>query len=122
MQADIVFTGLDSVNENFRDITAKADFIVDALFGIGLDRELATPYADYIVAMNASGRPIVAVDCPSGLQCDTGAVMGVCIRADHTVTMIAPKKGFYLEQGPEYTGSVHCVDISIPHTLVSRYE
>jgi len=118
METEVRFTGLGEVPDTFADSLSHADFLIDAIFGIGLDRKVDEPYANYVKLMNASGRPILAVDSPSGLNCDTGEVMGICVKAVNTVTMIAPKKGFYCGEGPSHTGNVHVVDISIPRELL----
>ncbi len=91
-----------------------ADVIVDALLGTGLDREVASPHRELITAANEAGRPIVALDLPSGLHADTGRVLGVAIRADLTVTFVGAKTGFWLGAGPEVTGALCCDDLDIP--------
>jgi NAD(P)H-hydrate epimerase len=69
-------------------------WVVDALFGTGLTGAVREPYDRVIAAINKSGGGILAVDIPSGLDCDTGKPLGPCVRADHTVTFVAPKAGF----------------------------
>jgi hydroxyethylthiazole kinase-like uncharacterized protein yjeF len=91
-----------------------ADVIVDALFGTGLTREPQGAAARMLDAANASGRPIVAVDIPSGLHADTGAAPGIVARASLTVTFIGRKVGFYLGQGPECVGHVVFDDLGVP--------
>jgi NAD(P)H-hydrate epimerase len=91
-----------------------ADVIVDALFGTGLTREVGGIAAEVLCAINASSRPVVAVDIPSGLHADTGAVLGVAVRADVTVTFIARKLGCYLGAGRDYTGHVVFDDLGVP--------
>ena len=94
--------------------------IVDAIFGTGLDRPPAEPVAAIIEAINASGRPIVAVDVPSGLDCDTGRPLGACIRAEHTITFVAEKVGFESPQARAYLGEVTVGDIGVPRELVEQ--
>jgi len=72
----------------------EADLIVDALFGTGLRGELSGEFQSLIAAINGLGRPILAVDIPSGLDCDTGEPLGAAIRAAYTVTFVAVKRGF----------------------------
>jgi hydroxyethylthiazole kinase-like uncharacterized protein yjeF len=98
----------------------EADCLVDALFGTGLDRPLEEPYLGAIRAMNAAAAPVLAVDIPSGLDADTGAVHGAAVRAEWTGTMVAPKAGFFLGEGPRHTGRIRCVDIGAPPALVDR--
>ena len=99
-----------------RDIK-KADIIIDALFGVGLNREVLGPFRNVIDAINKSGKKIISVDIPSGLNGTTGKIYGVCIKANKTVTFTFSKKGFLRGQGPNYTGKVVVVDIGIPVQL-----
>ena len=94
--------------------------LVDALFGTGLARALRDPYAAVIGAMEASGRPVLAVDLPSGLDADTGEVLGVAVRADVTVTFVGPKRGFFRAQGPAHCGRVVVAEIGIPRAFLPR--
>jgi ADP-dependent NAD(P)H-hydrate dehydratase / NAD(P)H-hydrate epimerase len=87
--------------------------LVDALFGTGLQGEVREPYRTLIDAMNRSGRPIVAVDIPSGLDADTGREWGIAIRATYTVTMALPKLGFFLNAGPRCVGTWVAVPIGV---------
>lgn len=89
------------------------DLIVDALFGIGLTREVIGRYADIIHAVNRSDVPVVAVDIPSGIRADDGHVLGCAVRADITVTMAFAKRGLMLYPGAEYSGEVVIADIGI---------
>ncbi len=94
--------------------------IVDGLFGIGLTREIGQPYAALIEHANAlaveDGCPLLALDCPSGLDADTGARHGPTIRASHTLTFIAAKPGLFTADGPD-----HCGEISVaPLELVAE--
>lgn len=93
---------------------AESDLVVDALFGTGLSSSVAGVYAIAIDLMNQAGRPIIAVDLPSGLQTDTGEVLGRAVRADLTVSFGLPKLGLYLNEGIDQAGEVRIVDIGIP--------
>jgi NAD(P)H-hydrate epimerase len=93
---------------------AGADVLVDALLGTGPDAPLRAPFPAAIAALNASGLPILALDLPSGLQGDTGAVLGGAVRAELTITFVASKAGLYLGDGPEYAGRVLCDDLDLP--------
>jgi hydroxyethylthiazole kinase-like uncharacterized protein yjeF len=81
--------------------------VVDGIFGIGLQREVAGRHAEWITAINRLGAPILAIDLPSGLQSDTGRVMGCAVRATHTVTFIALKPGLLTLDGPDHCGEIH---------------
>ncbi|MBM3358483.1 MAG: NAD(P)H-hydrate dehydratase [Betaproteobacteria bacterium] len=81
--------------------------VVDGVFGIGLEREVTGPYAGWIEAANGSGATVLAIDVPSGLQSDTGRVLGCAVRAHHTVTFIGLKPGLLTLDGPDHCGDVH---------------
>jgi NAD(P)H-hydrate epimerase len=95
----------------------RADLIVDALFGTGFRGLPEEPLASLIRMVNASGKPVLAVDLPSGMEADTGVVAGACIRAALTVTLAAPKLGLYLDPGAGYAGEIVVGDISFPPGL-----
>jgi ADP-dependent NAD(P)H-hydrate dehydratase / NAD(P)H-hydrate epimerase len=101
----------------FRALGA-ADVVVDALFGTGLDRNVAGDLAGVIEAMNACGAHRVALDIPSGLCADTGRVLGVAVQAHETATFAYLKKGLLTPRGVEHAGEVHVVDIGVPRSLV----
>ena len=94
------------------------NLLVDALFGTGLSGEVREPFKTLINGINNSNKPVVSVDIPSGLDCNTGKILGTAIKATKTVTFAASKKGFYSEDGPHYTGEVLVTDISIPKHLL----
>lgn len=91
-----------------------ADVVVDAMLGTGLDGEVREPFAAVIRALNASGRPVVAVDIPSGLDADSGQPLGAAVRASQTVTFIGRKIGLYLADGPWYRGKLRFDDLYVP--------
>jgi NAD(P)H-hydrate epimerase len=91
----------------------EADLVIDAIFGIGLKGEIKEPVRSIIADLNKRKRPLLSVDVPSGLNADNGEALGEAIKATRTVTMQFPKKGFYLNKGPEYTGEVIVADIGI---------
>lgn len=92
----------------------SCDVIVDALFGIGLAREITGKYRDAVEAVNASGARVVSVDIPSGVDADSGQIMGCAVRADMTVTFAYRKPGLLLYPGAACAGSVVCAPIGIP--------
>ena len=96
----------------------RADWIVDALLGTGTQGIVREPFASAIAAINAANRKVLAIDLPSGLDCDTGAVLGDCVRAHHTATFVARKPGFDVSGAAEFTGEVHVLDIGVPHALL----
>jgi NAD(P)H-hydrate epimerase len=95
--------------------------VVDALFGTGLNRDVAGPARDLIEAVNALDRaehPVIAVDIPSGLDADTGRPRGAAVRAEVTVTMGLPKVGFEASGAADYLGRVVIADIGHPASLL----
>ncbi|MBM4315611.1 MAG: NAD(P)H-hydrate dehydratase, partial [Deltaproteobacteria bacterium] len=100
-----------------RSSVVHSDGIVDALFGTGLDREVKGIYRDVIELINISGKPVLALDIPSGVNGETGGVMGAAVRADHTVTFGLPKIGNMLYPGCDLCGELHVCRISFPPSL-----
>ena len=92
---------------------AKAEWIVDALFGTGLTGPVRSPFDRIITLINGSPARVLAVDIPSGLDADTGEPLGPTIRAEHTVTFVAPKLGFRNPAAAAFTGQVHVADIGV---------
>jgi len=89
------------------------DVVVDAVGGTGVHGRLQGPAAVAVEQINAAGRPVVAVDIPTGLDCDTGEALGPTVRADMTVTFVAPKKGFDAGCASDYTGRIVLADIGV---------
>ena len=90
-----------------------ADMIVDAVFGTGLSGQLSDEYKRLIEGINAQNKPVLAVDIPSGLDCDTGRPLGAAVKAKYTVTFVALKKGFTEKASAEYTGQVFVASIGV---------
>ena len=80
---------------------------IDGLFGIGLQRELDDQHADLVEQLNQSSNPVIAIDVPSGIDADSGQVMGVAVRADHTITFLGLKAGLHTLDGPDHAGEIH---------------
>lgn len=93
--------------------------LVDALLGTGLDREVAGPFHAAVEAINAAGRPVLALDLPSGLHADTGRVMGTAVRAELTVSFIGLKPGLFTGRGPELAGTVRFAGLGVPQELAT---
>ncbi|MGF2384698.1 NAD(P)H-hydrate epimerase [Lentilactobacillus otakiensis] len=91
----------------------KYTTLVDALFGSGLSRNVGGDFATIIDKANASAAKVHAIDIPSGLNGDTGEVMGTAIKATSTSTIAYPKVGMLKEQAKPYTGKIYVDDIGI---------
>ena len=105
-----------NIPEQVKDFAAGADMVVDAIFGTGLSGQLSDEYKTLIESINARNCPILAVDIPSGLDCDTGEPLGAAVKATYTVTFVAVKKGFAVSAAAQYTGEVFVASIGVePH-------
>ncbi len=113
-QIDIGGRDVDSAVKGF---SAEADMVVDALVGTGLKGRLSDQYIQLIEAINACNCPILAVDIPSGLDCDTGRPLGAAVKAGYTVTFVAVKRGFTIAAHAEqYTGQIYVASIGVEPT------
>jgi len=111
---DLVGPDEPDVAGRVRTLAGGAEMIVDALFGTGLQGPLRGGYRALIDAINALDMPILAVDIPSGLDCDTGQPLGTAVKAACTVTFVAVKKGFEaLPEAADYTGQVYVASIGV---------
>ncbi len=94
-------------------IDSDVELVVDGLLGIGIKGRVRGSIAHAINLINDSGLPVLALDVPSGLDADTGRVLGVCINAAVTITFIAPKVGLYSLDGPDHCGKIICDDLQL---------
>jgi len=102
-------------------LVQPTDLIVDALLGTGFRGRVRPPMAELITQLNqCNRRAVVAVDVPSGLDCDTGGVENIAVRADATVTFVATKPGLVSDRGAAYAGEVVVRDIGAPPVLIAR--
>ena len=97
---------------------ASADLIVDSIFGTGLRGRVCGLIGDIIECINDTGKPVVAIDLPSGLSADTGITEGACIQASYTVTMGLPKRGNLIHPGQGFTGQLEVADIGFPPSVI----
>lgn len=99
---------------------ADADLFLDGLLGTGLSKDVRSPLLETIQWMNEVDVPILAIDIPSGLDCDKGEPLGEAVRATQTVTFVGWKEGFLLPASRNYTGEIHVVDIGVPRNLAEE--
>ena len=98
----------------------RADLLIDAIFGTGLDAEVRGYYREVIDHLNTLHQPIAAIDIPSGLNADTGKPFGTAVRATLTLTFGLPKLGLLISPGVDYVGTLKVIDIGIPRNLVEE--
>ena len=106
--------------EEFLNQIDHADVIVDALFGTGLKRPIVGIYEEIITRINQCSNKVVSIDIPSGVDGLTGKVQGIAVKADSTITFMAPKLGLYLYPAISYIGELRVVDIGIPKRLIEE--
>lgn len=92
-------------------------YIVDGLIGTGLSSKLRDPYAKIVDYINSIDLPTYSLDIPTGLDCDSGKVLGTAVEANHTITFGANKRGFYLNAGRKCSGKIHVVRLPFPSTF-----
>jgi NAD(P)H-hydrate epimerase len=103
-------------------VSGAEGWLVDCLFGTGLTGPVGAPFDKIIAAVNTrAAAHVLAMDVPSGLDCDTGKPLGPTVQADHTVTCVAPKSGFANAEAAAWLGEVHVVPIGVPRALLSLY-
>ena len=97
------------------DLSTMRDpgLVVDGLFGIGLQRELTGRYAELVAWINAANAPVLALDVPSGIESDSGRVLGVAVRASHTISFIGLKPGLLTLEGPDHVGDLHLATLGL---------
>ena len=111
----------DPQPEDLDALIDDADWLVDGLLGTGLTRPVEGAMRTVIEAMNRSGKPILALDLPSGLDADQGVPLGVAIKARATATFVAPKLGFTAPGAADYTGEVAVIDIGLPRRMLEPF-
>lgn len=112
------FDSLDALDAHAQRI--RPALYIDALLGTGLTSDLRAPIHDLVRWLNDQPVPTVAIDVPTGLHSDTGAVLGTAVVAERTVTMAALKTGLLLGEGPRVAGALDVVEIGIPRHALAR--
>lgn len=113
---DLPFITFDEIEQ-----AGEVDLIVDAIFGTGLDRPVECEAAEVIEWINALTTPVVSIDLPSGLDCDTGRPLGIAVRATMTVSFLGWKKGFLAKGADEFVGEISVAHIGAPRDLFGEF-
>lgn len=103
----------------YQGLPKKTDVIVDGMFGTGLKREVTGVWKEAVDAVNHHPAPVLALDIPSGINSDTGQVLGVAIKAAATISFIGLKQGMFTGEGPEYCGKVSYHALEVPAAIFS---
>ena len=115
------FQSEDNFDSVVNEELASADWIIDALLGTGTKGSLREPFPAIINAINRAAAHTLAIDLPSGLDCDTGLPLNpgnpVAVKANFTATFVARKLGFENYSSRDFTGKVRVIDIGVPHSM-----
>ena len=98
----------------------KGQVLVDALFGVGLTRQLDGKFKNLVSKINKSNHPVVTLDVPSGLCADTGSILGLAVKAHYTLSFALAKPGFYLNEGAKHSGEIFIFPIGFPQELIHK--
>ncbi len=110
---EIVSPAATDIAKKIEKFAENSNMIVDGILGTGFTGEVKNGYKRIIETINTLKCPVLAIDIPSGLDCDTGEVLGAAVEADYTVTFGALKKGYITEQVAKYTGEIYIASIGI---------
>ncbi|MEM3030441.1 MAG: NAD(P)H-hydrate epimerase [Candidatus Micrarchaeia archaeon] len=113
-------TGVKIIGIGERAEFTSFDFLIDALLGFNLKGAPQGKFAELVRAANASGKPILAVDLPSGLDANTGEAFEPCIRANATITLAYPKTGLLKKEAGAFVGKLFLADIGVPAEACRR--
>ncbi len=105
---------------NFEGLPKKCDLIVDAVFGTGLEREVSGKWRTALELINHHQAPVMAIDIPSGLNSDTGEVLGVAVSAQATITFIGLKQGMFTAAGPALCGDISFEGLDVPAVIYAK--
>ena len=108
--------------ETFDRAMEVSGVFIDAIFGISLSREVNGKYKEAILRLNRGRNTVISLDIPSGVDSDTGEILGCAVRATHTISFAEPKLGLYLFPGANNAGKIHVADIMIPKKAYSALE
>ena len=96
------------------ELDSEAELLVDGLLGSGLTRDIAGEFAAAVAAINEHNAPVLSLDIPTGINGDTGEVMGVAVHANLTITFVGLKGGLFLDEGPDHLGELRFAGLDIP--------
>jgi NAD(P)H-hydrate epimerase len=119
-RAGVVIELFDPASDNIMAFVNGCGVIIDAIFGIGLSRDVEGLYYDAVQCINSSPAKVVAVDIASGVEADTGRILGTAVKADVTVTFTMAKPGHFITPGSGMRGRLVVEDIGIPAELVNK--
>ena len=119
---DVNINLIDNIKdiENLRNSIKKSDIVVEGIFGTGLTRKIEGVYNDVISIINENSNYTVSIDVPSGLECNNGEILGNCIMAQRTISLMTYKKGFLNYNTEKYTGEIIVENISIPYNSIKK--
>lgn len=110
---------IELVEFNEKDLS-EADVVIDAVFGTGLERGVSGIYFSAFELINNNAKEVYAIDIPSGLDANTGRIMGIAIKAKATITFITLKQGLFTNYGPDYAGEVFFDDLQVPREVLQN--
>lgn len=111
-----------NILEELKDSIKNSDVLVDCIFGTGLQREIEGVFKDVINIINTNKNLVYSIDVPSGINSTTGEILGVCIKADKTISFEFYKRGFLKYETKEYIGDVIVEHIGIPEHIIKKYD
>lgn len=120
MGVNLVFVEDTSYNEEIESSLFLADAVVDGLLGTGLNKPVKKVMASVIDIINRTGKYVVSIDIPSGVDGDNGHIYGTCVIASKTITLEMPKLGILIGEGAKYTGAIEVKSIGIPEQVVNQ--
>lgn len=114
----------DNINilEELKTSIKNSDVLVDCIFGTGLEREVKGVFKDIINIINTNKNLVYSIDIPSGINATTGEILGVCIKADKTISFEFYKRGFLKYETKEYIGDVVVEHVGIPEHIIKKYD
>lgn len=121
MNVDInIVSSIEDLSD-LRDAVQKSHVVIDAIFGTGLTRNVEGIYEDVISIVNENSKYTISVDVPSGMESNTGKILGICIKANKTISFVIYKKGFINYVAKKFTGDVIVENIGVPKECITKF-